>query len=172
MNRDYASGTTDSAQFFVGTEIEHSPAYGMETLFVVGLQNPASVLALAKQSKVNHVYFGANQSFNPKSVEELKQWDLMIISLLKQNYWCTLDYDVKYSDDVLNSMFVDYRKFIAMISVKIPNLTQYNYNTTIKLDDKDFEATNPGVWTHRLHDLMDKEKFTDWDQYKDDEIAK
>jgi hypothetical protein len=59
-----------------------------------------------------------------------------------------------------------------MISVKLPYLTQFNYNATIKLDDKDFEATNPGVWTHRLHDLLDSTKFTDWDQYKEDEITK
>jgi hypothetical protein len=57
-----------------------------------------------------------------------------------------------------------------MISVKIPYLTQLNYNATIKIDDKGFEATNPGVWTHQLHDLMKREKFTDWDQYKDDAI--
>jgi hypothetical protein len=51
-------------------------------------------------------------------------------------------------------------------------LTKYNYNAILKIDDKDFEATNPGVWTHRLHDLLEHEKFTDWDQYKEDEIIK
>ena len=40
----------------------------------------------------------------------------------------------------------------------------------IKIDDKDFKATNPGVWTHSLHDLKDRSKFTSWDKYKNDEI--
>ena len=172
MNRDYATGTSDQVIFFTGKEIEHTAAYGMDTLFVTGVQNPAEVLVLAKQEKVKHVYFGANQSFKPKSMDEMKNWDLMITALLKQDYWCTLDFDSKYAEDVLESGLNEHRKFISMISVKLPYLTQFNYNATLKIDDKDFEATNPGVWTHRLHDLLDSNKFTDWDQYKEDEIAK
>jgi len=172
MNRDYATSTADEVIFFTGKEIEHTAAYGMDTLFVTGLQNPADVLVLAKQEKVKHIYFGANQSFNPRSTDELKQWQLMILSLLKQHYWCTLDFDCKFAEDILETELNEQRKFISMISVKLPHLTKFNYNATIKLDDKDFEATNVGVWTHRLHDLLDSNKFTDWDQYKEDEIAK
>jgi hypothetical protein len=172
MNRDYATGTSEGVVFFTGREIEHTAAYGMDTLFVTGVQNPAEVLVLAKQEKVKHIYFGANQSFNPKSTNELENWELMVLALLKQDFWCTLDFDVKFAEDVLECGFNEHRKFIPMISVKLPYLTQFNYNATIKLDDKDFEATNPGVWTHRLHDLLDSNKFTDWDQYKEDEITK
>jgi hypothetical protein len=172
MNRDYATGTADNIAFFTGKEIEHSPAYGMPTLFVTGLQNPADVLILAKQEKVKHIYFGANQSFRPTSTDELTHWQKMIVSLLKQNFWCTLDFDVKYAEDILETGLNEERKFISMISVKLPYLTQFNYNSILKIDDKDFEATNPGVWTHRLHDLLDSNKFTDWDQYKEDEITK
>jgi len=170
MNRDYATGTAQDIIFFVGKEIEHTAAYGMDTLFVTGLQNPAEVLVLAKQEKVKHVYFGANQSFKPNSTNELEHWQQMIVSLLKQDFWCTLDFDNKYAEDVLETGLNDHRKFISMISVKLPYLTQFNYNATIKIDDKDFEATNAGVWTHQLHDLLSKDKFTDWDQYKEDEI--
>jgi hypothetical protein len=46
------------------------------------------------------------------------------------------------------------------------------YNATIKLDDKDFAATNPGVWCHQLHDLKDRNKFTDWSKYTKDEVIK
>ena len=28
----------DNVDFFIGTEVEHTPAYGMLTLFVVGIQ--------------------------------------------------------------------------------------------------------------------------------------
>ena len=172
MNRDYATGSSETVEFFTGKEIEHTPAYGMDTLFVTGVQNPAEVLVLAKQEKVRHIYFGANQSFKPKSTDELQQWEKMIVSMLKQDYWCTLDFDSKYAEDILETGLNEYRKFISMISVKLPYLTQFNYNATLKIDDKDFEASNPGVWTHRLHDLLKTDKFTDWDQYKEDEIAK
>jgi hypothetical protein len=168
MNRD----GHEAISFFVGTEVEHSPAYGEKTLFVVGIQDSSEVMLKAKNQGCTHIYFGANQSFNPKSTNELENWELMVLALLKQDFWCTLDFDVKFAEDILECGFNEHRKFIPMISVKLPYLTQFNYNATIKLDDKDFEATNPGVWTHRLHDLLDSNKFTDWDQYKEDEITK
>ena len=40
MKRNYQSGETDAITFFVGIEIEHTPAYGMRTLFVVGEHDP------------------------------------------------------------------------------------------------------------------------------------
>lgn len=39
MNRDYADGTSDTVTFFTGTEIEKTPAFGLKTLFVTGLQH-------------------------------------------------------------------------------------------------------------------------------------
>ena len=41
----------------------------------------------------------------------------------------------------------------------------------VKIDDKDFQATNPGVWCHRLHNLMDEQRFTNWEEYKNDKIV-
>jgi hypothetical protein len=173
MNRDYADGTAEGVEFFTGVEVEHSPAYGMETLFVTGVHSADTVIATAKENNVKHIYFGANQSFKTGGVNDAMTWGLwekMITPCLKEGFWCTLDFDVKEAEGIHESPFCEYRKFIPMISVKLPYLTQFNYNATIKIDDKDFEATNPGVWTHRLHDLLDSKVFTDWDQYKDDEI--
>jgi hypothetical protein len=59
-----------------------------------------------------------------------------------------------------------------MISVKLPYIKQFNYNATLKLDDIDFDSTNPGVWTHSLHKLMDRRKFTPWTDYSKDEVIK
>jgi len=42
----------------------------------------------------------------------------------------------------------------------------------IKIDDLDFNATNPGVWTHSLHALKDRTKFTAWSEYSNDEVIK
>jgi hypothetical protein len=37
MKRDYKSGTLDNVILFTGLEIERTPAYGIQTLFVVGI---------------------------------------------------------------------------------------------------------------------------------------
>ena len=175
MKRDYNTGETDSVTFFTGIEIEHTPAHGMKTLFVTGVQNDQVIINLAKDNNCTHIYFGANQSFPKLATNDAdgwKEWESMIESCLNEGYWCTLDFDVSVVEGVLESFLVEHRQFIPQISVKLPYLQQLGYNATIKLDDKDFEATNAGVWTHRLHDLLDSNKFTDWDQYKEDEIAK
>jgi hypothetical protein len=62
--------------------------------------------------------------------------------------------------------------FIPQIRVPIPYIRLWNYNTMLKIDDRDFKSTNPGVWSHSLHTLMDRKNFTDWEQYKKDEILK
>ena len=163
-------GHTDDTKFFIGTEVEHSPAYGQRTLFVIGLQNPKEILARALNNNCPHIYLGANQSFNPTTNTEYEEWEFIMLALLKDNIWVTLDYDITHHENVLEGGMTEYDTFIPMISVKLPYIGQLNYNATLKLDDKDFNATNPGVWSHSVHDLMDRKVFTDWSRYTKDEI--
>jgi hypothetical protein len=90
----------------------------------------------------------------------------------EDGFWCTLDFDVKETEGLLESGLTEKRRFIPQISVKLPYLNQLGYNATLKIDDKDFNATNPGVWCHNLQDLLGRDRFTNWDQYGKDEIIK
>ena len=94
----------------------------------------------------------------------------MISHFRKKDRLCTLDFDAVDTEDVLDFGFTEYNNFIPMISVKLPYLQQLGYNATIKLDDKDFDSTNPGVWCHSLHELQNRCNFTDWSKYTKDEI--
>jgi hypothetical protein len=164
----------NTVEFFIGTEVEHSPAFGKRTLFVVGLQDSQIILQEAKNNDCDHIYFGANQSF-PQSdmdADEWQDWEIMIVDCLEHGWLCTLDFDVYNVDCVTQSRLPEFNNFIPMISVKLPYLQLLGYNATIKLDDKDFAATNPGVWCHSLHDLRDRKVFTDWSKYTKDEIIK
>ena len=174
MKRDYNTGISEEVTFFVGTEIEKTPAFGMLTLFVVGVHDGDKVAKLAKMKNCTHIYFGANQSF-PKletNSTEWNVWEKMISECLAQGLWCTLDIDVAQVEGLLEGPLVEERMFIPQLSVKIPYLTQLGYNATIKLDDKDFKASNPGVWCHTLHSLTSRDVFTSWDEYGKDEIIK
>lgn len=148
-NRD---GHNDDTKFFIGTEVEHTPAYGQKTLFVVGLQNLKEILARALNNNCPHIYLGANQSFQPI------------------NIWVTLDYDLKYHENILEESWNEKDTFISMISVKMPYVRQLNYNACIKIDDRGYRETNPGVWVHSVHDLQTRKTFTDWTKYTKDEI--
>ena len=175
MKREYDTGTAEAVTFFVGTEIEKTPAYGMTTLFVVGVQSTLSILEMAGENYCKHIYFGANQSFPKLATDDAdawRPWEQMISACLEMGYWCTLDFDVSVVQGVLEMPVIGNRKFIPQVSVKIPYLTQLGYNATIKLDDLDFEYSNPGVWCHTLNSLTTRETFTDWDQYGKDAIIK
>ena len=158
----------EQVNFFVGTEVEHTPAYGRKTLFVVGIQDSNSILKMAAINNCTHIYFGANQSYSGPSHE----WETMIVPCLEKGWLCTLDFDVGLVEQFTHSPLTFFNNFIPMISVKLPSIQMLGYNATIKLDDKDFAATNPGVWCHSLHDLRDRSKFTDWSKYTKDEVIK
>jgi hypothetical protein len=168
----------DAVRFFVGEEVEHTPAFGMRTLFVVGIQDTAEIHANALAYKCDHIYFGANQSFPSDGTANWKSWEHMIGMMLRSGlgsthrYMCTLDLDVARAEELLDGPLVEYHNFIPMLSVKLPYIRQFPYGTTLKLDDKDFAATNAGVWCHNLHDLQKRRVFTDWSKYTKDEVLK
>ena len=173
MKRVYDQGDKiENVQYFVGTEVEHTPHYGKRTLFVVGVKDAEEVLATAEEAGCKHIYLGANMSFNvtDNTESQWQPWEAMVFPLLKEGYWVTLDVDVSQVEGLLETGFTEYNRFIPMISVKLPYIDQLGYNACLKIDDKDFDASNPGVWVHRVHDLKNKSVFTDWSKYTTDEI--
>jgi len=165
MKRDYDSGTNENVNFFVGTEVEHTPQFGKKTLFVVGIQNFEDIVAHADKAGISHIYLGANMSWSKDEA-----WDEMVFPLLKDGYWVTLDFPVQDIEWVLECGYTEYNRFIPMISVKMPYIDLLGYNACVKIDDKDFDSTNPGVWVHKVHDLKTRDTFTDWSKYTTDEI--
>jgi hypothetical protein len=174
MERDYENGEIlSNVAFFTGMEVEKTPAYGMKTLFVVGVYPAEDIGLRAKAMGCSHIYLGANQSFDPGNWQnggspETDAWDAMIKGVLELGYLTTLDFDVRHVEWVCEGGYAENNMFIPQISVKIPYLSLLGYNTTLKIDDKGYNATNPGVWCHSLHDLMDRKKFTPWSKYKED----
>jgi hypothetical protein len=169
MNRD---GHKDIS-FFIGTEVEHTPAFGKRTLFVVGLQDSQIIQQEAKNNDCEHIYFGANQSFPALEINDAdawREWEMMIQDCLAANWLCTLDLDHAQAEGLLESGLVEFNNFIPMISVKLPYIKQFGYNAVLKIDDKDFAATNPGVWCHSLHNLQKRSVFTDWSKYTQDKV--
>ena len=175
MERKYKDGTKKDITFFIGTEIEKTPAYGLKTLFVVGLQSIENVKEHL-HADISHIFFGANHSFDPASqshdADYYREWDSMITYFLEKGYKCSLDIPLNAAEYFLESTCVESNNFIPQIRVTIPYIEQWNYNTMLKIDDKGFDKSNPGIWTHSLHDLMDRKKFTDWKDYGLDKVLK
>ena len=170
MKRDYTTGEADNVQFFIGIEVEHTPAYGLKTLFVTGI-HPVEDIAL-NLNGAEHIFFGANHSFDPQTPEEWTEWESMIQFFLSKDYLCSLDIPMSAVEEFHDGGLCESNNFIPQIRVPIPYIKLWNYNTMIKIDDKDFKATNPGVWSHSLHKLTDRSAFTDWSAYKNDKVIK
>ena len=175
MKRDYETGEAEGVKYFTGVEVEKTPAFGMKTLFVTGVQPCDEIEWWYEKEQCEHIFFGANHSFKPSldlpaNVAEWDAWETMIGHFLKKNILCSLDIPMSHAEEFLEAGLVEYDSFIPQIRVPVPYVKLWNYNTMIKIDDKDFRATNPGVWCHSLHDLMDREKFTDWSKYGLDKV--
>ena len=167
MDRDYKTGKSDSVGIFSGYEVEHTPAYGKQTLFLA--RNDLyfdQIVDLAQQVNAEAIYFGANRSF----MHNIANTPNLIKRLMRRGYWCTIDYQYRVHDDV-KERFADIwneEKFIPFCSVIFPN-SENDDNLCIKIDDVDFNKTNPGVWTMTMDNFKQTSGFTPWEHYKQDE---
>ena len=100
--------------------------------------------------------------------DTVEPWDEMITGLLEKDFLVSLDFDVKDIQTVLEMRCNENDGFIPQVSVKMPYIQLLNYNAMLKIDDTDFKVSNPGVWCHRVHNLMDPDKFTSWKAYGND----
>lgn len=169
MNRDGHNSVT----FFIGPEVEHTPAYSKRTLFVVGTPSLEEILKHAKDNRVTHVFMGANHSFEADKTNTTPYWDNTITELLDRSYWVTLDYQAHEHETVLqmlNAGIWQSRLFVPLLGVRIPSIETSSPNLTVKIDDVDFKATNRGVWCMHFHEVTDSNRFTDWQDYESDMV--
>ena len=166
----------EDTKFFLGTEVERTPAYGERTLFVVGLQTESAIDTALRDANlentpkpIRHIFFGANHSYDPRIVAEIMAWENVIQVFLDRGFLCSLDIPINQVENFHEGGLCEHRNFIPQIRVSIPYIGLWNYNTMLKIDDRDFAATNPGVWCHSLHTLQNRETFTDWNQYSWDQ---
>ena len=173
MKRDYDTGEANNITFFTGVEVEKTPAFGMKTLFVTGIQDYNEIMKFYETEQCEHIFFGANHSYQPITSDHFEDWDLMIRAFTDKDILCSLDIPSDINLEwFLDGGLTEVDNFIPQLRVVVPYVAQWNYNTMIKIDDKDFKTSNPGVWCHSLHDLMDRNKFTDWSKYGLDKVLK
>jgi len=150
--------------FYVGDEFHLTPAHKQRTLFVEGLYDKDTVLSIALNEKCPHIHLGYNDSFTPESDDEWRNWEDLIMPMLKDNIWVTLSFDNKYGSDFLEAGMTEYDTFIPLIKIDLPYIAQYNYNTTVAITDAQ-KMVNPGIWYHDLHKMLDRDSFVHRTKY-------
>ena len=154
-------------KFFTGVEVENTPAKGLQTLFVIGAQDPQEILLQYAQHKCKHIFFGADHSFTHKC--NAVKWMLMIAHCLNNKILCSLDIppaQINSVSDILKHN--NYPNFIAQIRLE---LNAFNSaKTYIKLDDK-LGADSGGIWTHTVDSLKTADAHTPWSAYELDQTV-
>ena len=179
-----------TVKYFVGINVEQTPAYGKKTLYVVGLALINKIKDRVAVDNIKYIHLGANRSFTnlqknnndyiipgilhgDKSTKG-SEWNSLIKTLINDGFTVTLEYLANEHASVLEIISSDIwesNKFIPVLTVQIPHLANCNPNLTLKIDDIGFDETNPGVWCHNCKDATDNNKFTRWDEYEIDEYT-
>ncbi len=167
MLRDYKNGIFDNVKLFSGKEIEHTPAFGLQTLFLA--RNDLTLAQIEEQAlmaSAEAIYYGANRTYMHNHGMQLAQ----ILQLLDKNYFVTVDYPYTLHEDVKEKFSSCWKhpKFIPFCSIIFPH-TEDDTQLCIKVDDVDFNKTNPGVWTMSMENYKQSAGHTKWDEYKKDE---
>ena len=154
MERDYKTGIKDNINVFTGLEIEHTPAYGLQTLFLA--RNDLTfdqIQELAVMSNVEAIYYGANRSYMHSQFMQVAQ----IIKFLEHDYYVTIDYPFELHQLVSQKFALCWKnpKFIPFCSIIMPD-SEEDTSLCFKIDDIDFNKTNPGVCPMSMKDFKSK----------------
>ena len=172
MHRDYNSGHfgNESVKAFTGLEIEHTLAYGKQTLFLASNEfSTDQVLELVTLHDCEAVYYGANRTFQYNIESHVFQMK----KLLEHGYYVTIDYPYADHEEVKKrfALIWNESKFIPFCSIIFRD-SDDDKQLHFKIDDVTFRHSNPGVWTMSMKNFKEKSGFTDWNQYSKDEIIK
>ena len=167
MLRDYKTGIKEDVGVFSGKEIEHTPAFGLQTLFLA--RNDLTfdqIQELCEKVNAQAVYYGANRSFISGVANQITQ----MMKLLELGYYVTIDYPYEYHKEVQKQfdMIWNNEKFIPFCSIIFPDVDK-DKQLCFKIDDVDFNKTNSGVWTMTMKDFKQKSGYTKWEDYKKDQ---
>ena len=177
MDRKYKTKKSRLVTFFTGTEVEKTKAFGMKTLFVVGLQELEKITSHADKLDIKHIYLGANHSFLPSSITEWEMWEDLVLNLLNaedsegnSKYLVTLDVENVDTVNLKEMGACNYDNFIPMIRVVMQNIDDMGSNAIIKIDDLTMNWSNKGVWCHNVEKFLTTDSMTEWNQYETDEV--
>ena len=82
-----------------------------------------------------------------------------------------LDIPVGLAEELLEGPLNEFDNFIPNPCSSVSYVKQWNYNTMLKIDDKDFKASNP-VFGVQFARFDGQRKVPDWSKYGPDKVIK
>lgn len=146
-------------KFFVGPEVEKTPAFSKKTLFVTGYQDTLAIEKQVHDNKVLHVSLHADSPAGDGN-----DWNAQITHFLDRKYFVTFSYPAYQHNFVsasLSAGVLQSRLFVPVPVVKLDSIETTHPNLTVKLVDP-----SVGVWCKHYSELIDSNRFTDNNEYE------
>ncbi|MBM38206.1 MAG: hypothetical protein CMO97_03950 [Woeseia sp.] len=159
----------EDVRAFVGVEVENTPCRDLTTLFIVGIQPMEDIMTWYKKHECEHIYFGANMSFDLNHAEKFIE---MCRHTTSKDIWTTLDLEISDISCISSTDLAYHSKFVPQLSVRLPGVDKLGIHATIKIDDTGFNENNPGVWCAPLKRILQPANETLWINYGKDKVIK
>ena len=138
MLRDYKTWIKEGVGVFSGKEIEHTLAYGLQTLFLA--RNDLTydqIQELCESVEAEAVYYGANRSFISNVANQVGQ----MTQLLERGYFVTLDYPYSMHNEVQKQFnlvwnhekFIPFCWVVEVVAAVLEKSLLWFTKTTVKL---------------------------------------
>lgn len=156
------------AVYYIGPEVEHTKAFSMKTLYVIGVRNQEQVVEFATEHKCKHIRLGCFGSFqkNKRLIDKIEL-------CMDSGFTTTLEAPSSAYEWLLENLrenIVASKDFILVLSVDVPSIDNGFTNLTLKISDPNEDKTNMGTWTYPKSELMDSNRFTSWEDHMTNEI--
>lgn len=152
--------------YYAGPEVRTTAANGSKTLYVVGVRSIPQMIEVAQENNCKHICLGAKNSF-----QNNKLWGEIVPALLTEGFWVTLEYPTESQNFVVETIdptFVAHPKFVPLVKCSITYVETLNRNLTLMIDDGG--ETNTGVWSIPQSELLDRNRYTPWVDYENEEV--
>jgi len=140
--------------YYIGPEVNHTPAFSKKTLFVEGFQNTEAIESVARENKTPHISLSCDHED-----DAARSWNNQLTELLDKGFMVTLNYPAALHNQLMFSLskgVLQSRNFVPLPCVLLYNMSILNPNLTVKIDD----GSGEGTWTMHYHELMDSNRFT------------
>lgn len=141
--------------YYVGTELNYTPANGMQTVYTCQFKTADQIEEIAKANNAKHVRLGYLGT-----VQKNKLYNDVISELLVNGYKVSLEYQPHLEEslkELIDTKIWTHHNFIPLIKIKY-NFDCHNANASFILEDINNTEVN---WSGNLKDMMDSNKYSD-----------
>jgi hypothetical protein len=152
--------------YMLGSEVEHTAAFGKTTLFVNFPSDVEEIKQAAEEFGCEHIYLELSRVLkNTDNPSLITKYHKLATELLN-DYWVTVDCPNTFAERFAD--LTDNKKFVINMAVLVPGIEKLKNNVSVKLTAGDFKNSAGGVYCLDLNKIRQDKNLTKWKDYNSD----